>query len=71
VFDKWHQLHKGMTSNYDSAFDINIYQSEHENIELNVYEVQDAFFELMSSLLKHYTKFFVNSWLLKKILINK
>jgi len=60
VFDKWHQLHKGMTSNYDSAFDINIYQSEHENIELNVYEVQDAFFELMSSLLKHYTKFFLS-----------
>ena len=25
----------------------------------DVYEVQDAFFELMSSLLKHYTKFFV------------
>ncbi len=60
VFDKWHQMNKGMTLNYDSAFDImNVYHSDNADIELNVYEVQDAFFELMSSLLKHYTKFFV------------
>jgi len=60
VFDKWHQLNRGTTMNYDSAFEMNFYHSENDHIELNVYEVQDAFFELMSSLLKHYTKFFLS-----------
>jgi len=56
-----HQQASKKIDSFDLAFEMKFIDPEEEEIEFDPFEIQDAFFEFMSSLLKHYPKYFVNS----------